>query len=215
MGFLSNAPSPSFLALNINESMLVPLDYLCQHAEHIYGISYILEVQDIAHIDEITKSVKETLAKNPGITHVMVTSPAQIIHSMNESMRFIRYLATLIGGISLLVGGIGIMNIMLANILERRREIAIRLCFGAKKSDIIKMFLVESGVLCSVGGAVGCGLGVLLMYVIATQVGWQWHWLSIPLFLGICLALITGLIFGLYPAYQACQQTPAKILKEG
>ena len=214
-GYLSRAPSPSFLALNINESVLVPLDYLCQHAEHIYGVSYILEVDHTDSVAQISRDVKKIFNKDEQIKNVMITSPAQIIQSMNESMRYIRYLATLIGGVSLLVGGIGIMNIMLANILERRREIAIRLCFGACQADIIKMFLVESSLLCTFSGLIGTVSGVGLIGFIAHQVGWQWQWLVLPLLLGMTLALITGLVFGLYPAYQACRQTPAKILKEG
>jgi putative ABC transport system permease protein len=118
-----------------------------------------------------------------------------------------------IASISLLVGGIGIMNIMLVSVTERTREIGLRMALGAKRSDIRNQFLVEAAVLCVIGGAIGLGLAALLSRVIESSAG-----LSAPIGLGtsifaIAFAATIGLLFGGYPAIRASRLSPIEALR--
>ena len=115
--------------------------------------------------------------------------------------------------ISLLVGGIGIMNIMLANTTERKSEIGLRRALGAKRSDIVSLFVSESLLLCIFGGAVGVAVGFGLAQLIGSLAEWTviYHTWSIPL--GIIVSAIVGLIFGTIPAIRAAQQDPVLALR--
>jgi putative ABC transport system permease protein len=118
-----------------------------------------------------------------------------------------------IASISLLVGGIGIMNIMLVSVTERTREIGLRMALGAKRGDIRNQFLVEAAVLCVIGGAMGLGFAALLSRVIETSAG-----LSAPIGLGTSIFAISfsatiGLLFGGYPAIRASRLSPIEALR--
>jgi len=118
-----------------------------------------------------------------------------------------------IGSISLLVGGIGVMNIMLVSVTERTREIGIRKALGAQKGDIIKQFLIESIVLCLLGGVFGIIFGSLGSALIASFAPWSsvLSWFSV--FLAVSFSTLIGLIFGVYPAYKAAQLDPINALR--
>jgi ABC-type antimicrobial peptide transport system permease subunit len=123
-----------------------------------------------------------------------------------------------IAGISLLVGGIGIMNIMLVSVTERIREIGLRKAIGAKRRDILTQFLIESATLSLCGGAVGVGLGwiiVKIMSAVATNFGFT---LSVTLpgyaiVLSVGVAIFIGLVSGLYPAIRAARLDPIESLR--
>jgi putative ABC transport system permease protein len=118
-----------------------------------------------------------------------------------------------IAGISLLVGGIGIMNIMLASVTERTREIGIRRAIGAKRRQIISQFLIETVVLSMIGGLIGLGIGVLIPMLIT-------HFSNMPtvvtlngILLPLCISMGIGILFGLYPAMHAAQVDPIIALR--
>jgi putative ABC transport system permease protein len=119
----------------------------------------------------------------------------------------------LIGGVSLIVGGIGVMNIMLVSVRERRREIGIRMAVGAKRYDIGALFLIEAVMLSVIGGLLGVMMGILITYVLAVI----WHWsftLSLwPPLAGFSVSVLVGIFFGFYPAYQAARLDPIEALR--
>ncbi len=125
----------------------------------------------------------------------------------------------MIASISLLVGGIGIMNIMLATVTERTREIGIRRALGAKRRDIIMQFLVEAVVQTTVGGLIGVGLGLLIIFVVpwAAAVLAESKLpakLNVPsIFLSLAVAVGVGVLFGLYPAWRASLLDPIEALR--
>src|SRR5262249_17288224 len=139
-----------------------------------------------------------------------------------EKSRFNRLLV-MIGGISLFVGGIGIMNIMLANVTERTREIGIRRALGAKRRDIVLQFLIEAVVQTSLGGLVGMVLGLAAVYAIPPVTSWLSRWIpncftppkphGPSVFLSLLVSITVGVLFGPYPAWKASRLDPIEALR--
>jgi len=118
-----------------------------------------------------------------------------------------------IAGISLLVGGIGIMNIMLATVTERTREIGIRRAIGAKRNQIISQFLIETSVLSTIGGLIGIGVGVLIPLVITHFARMRTVITAPSILLPLFISAGVGIIFGLYPAVRAAKVDPIVALR--
>ena len=118
-----------------------------------------------------------------------------------------------IAGISLLVGGIGIMNIMLANILERMKEIGVRRAVGATKLDILSQFIYEALTISIAGGLLGILVGYFLTSLISTYANWQTIISPFSVMLAFIVSVATGLIFGIYPAKQAAEKNPIDSLR--
>jgi putative ABC transport system permease protein len=138
-----------------------------------------------------------------GPARLDIHSPRQLLEQIAGQMRLYTLLLAAVGSISLIVGGVGIMNMMLVSVTERRREIGIRRALGAQQRDIVSQFLVESMLLSLVGGAVGVGLGTAASLVIARLQDWEP--LVLPSAMALCLgvSLAVGLFFGYYPARKA------------
>ncbi len=118
-----------------------------------------------------------------------------------------------IASISLIVGGIGIMNIMLVSVSERTREIGIRIAIGAKKRDILYQFLIEAVTLCIFSGIMGIGLGFLLYYLLVDYLSWQFFFSYNSIFISLSFACFTGIFFGFYPAKKAADLNPIDALR--
>ncbi|MCD6288418.1 MAG: FtsX-like permease family protein, partial [Candidatus Hydrogenedentes bacterium] len=118
-----------------------------------------------------------------------------------------------IAGISLVVGGIGIMNIMLATVTERTREIGVRRAIGAKKTDILGQFLVECLLISSIGGVLGIMLGAALGYAITAYAKWTTIISPEAVVLAFSVSAAVGVIFGLYPASRAASLDPVETLR--
>lgn len=144
-----------------------------------------------------------------------VSSQQDILSSLNQIVSILTLFLGAIAGISLLVGGIGIMNIMLVTVTERTREIGIRKAVGAKKSDILMQFLVESVVLSFIGGALGIAFGWLISVVVNQVAGATFH--SVITFSAVAMAVgfsvFVGLFFGIYPANRAGSLNPIDALR--
>jgi putative ABC transport system permease protein len=118
-----------------------------------------------------------------------------------------------IAAVSLLVGGIGIMNIMLANVLERRREIGLKRALGARQRDVVRQFLAEAMVIAVSGALAGVVLGVVAAYSIAALAGWSVAWSPFALLLAVGLCIGVGIAFGVFPARQAAALDPIAALR--
>ncbi|MGI2261253.1 ABC transporter permease [Shewanella sp. GXUN23E] len=142
-----------------------------------------------------------------------VVVPADLLAQHQRTQNIFNIVMACVAGISLLVGGIGIMNIMLATILERTGEIGLLRALGARQRDIARQFLLESVVISATGGVIGIAMGMLLALVIATAAGWPVAWspFAILLSLGVCMAV--GIGFGLYPAKKAARLDPIVALQ--
>jgi putative ABC transport system permease protein len=118
-----------------------------------------------------------------------------------------------IAAISLLVGGIGIMNIVLATVLERTREIGVRRAAGARRSDIVRQFLTESVLISVAGGTVGIGFGFCLSWSIARTAGWNTIVTPSSVFIAFGVSAAVGIVFGIYPARKASRIDPIEALR--
>jgi putative ABC transport system permease protein len=142
-----------------------------------------------------------------------VVVPREILRQKERTQRIFNVVTGTIAAISLLVGGIGIMNIMLASVAERTREVGIRRAVGASRRDIAAQFLVESSLLTVAGGVLGAVLGVVGSFAIQVLAGWPTA-LSVSMLLaGIVVALAVGIGFGFYPAWHAAQLEPMEALR--
>lgn len=142
-----------------------------------------------------------------------VTIPEQLLQQQQKTKDVFNIVLSAIAGISLLVGGIGIMNIMLASVLERTKEIGIRMALGAQKSDIVMQFLFEAVLISLCGGVIGIILGVAGAYIVDKVADIKTIVSAISIFLSFVLASSVGLIFGISPARKAADQNPIECLR--
>lgn len=130
-----------------------------------------------------------------------------------ESTKIFGMLLASIAAVSLLVGGIGIMNIMLVSVTERTREIGIRKALGARRSIILLQFLLESVTLCVLGGAIGIGMGYWAAKIMASSGGWEVIVTAQSMLLAVGFSVGVGLFFGIYPASRAAKLDPIEALR--
>lgn len=153
------------------------------------------------------------LRRHGGQADTRMVVPARLLAQQRQTQRIFTIVMSAVAGISLLVGGIGIMNIMLASVLERKSEIGLRRAVGATKRDIVRQFIVETTVIALIGALVGVLLGIAIAYVIAGFADWSVAW-SVPtiaLALGVCISIAVG--FGVYPALSAARLDPVEALQ--
>jgi putative ABC transport system permease protein len=139
--------------------------------------------------------------------------PAELLSEQKRTQRVFNLVMVAIASISLLVGGIGIMNIMLANILERTREIGVRRAVGARRSDVLRQFLIEAVLISFLGGMLGIALGMSMSKIIAVLAGWSTVTNINSIVLSFVFSVSIGLIFGLYPALKAAKLDPVEAMR--
>jgi putative ABC transport system permease protein len=173
----------------------------------------ILQVDDPKHAEAIGKGVERMLQRFHKKKDYAVSVPLALLKQAEATKRTFNIVLGSIAGISLLVGGIGIMNIMLASVTERTREIGIRRAIGAKRGQIIVQVLIETVVLSMVGGLIGLGIGVLIPLLITHFSGMptvvRLNGILLPLFISMAI----GILFGIYPAMNAAKVDPIIALR--
>ena len=142
-----------------------------------------------------------------------ITIPAELLAEQQRSQAIFTYVMVAIAAISLLVGGIGIMNIVLATVLERTREIGIRRATGARRNDIVRQFLIESVLISMGGGLVGIAFGYFLAWLIAVTAEWKTIVSPASLFIAFGVSVTVGIVFGIYPARKASRVDPIEALR--
>jgi putative ABC transport system permease protein len=142
-----------------------------------------------------------------------VTIPAELLAEQQRSQTIFTYVMVAIAAISLLVGGIGIMNIVLATVLERTREIGIHRATGARRSDIIRQFLLESVLISIGGGCVGIAFGYFLSWLIAKGADWKTIVTPASIVIAFGVSVVVGVVFGIYPARKASRIDPIEALR--
>ena len=181
---------------------------------HVEFDVFIVKVIDIAYIDNTAKRISAYLQNTHRNTKDWsVRVPLDLLKQKERTQNIFTIVMGSIAGISLIVGGIGIMNIMLANVYERRKEIGTRRALGAKKRDILLQFLIETVFLTTIGGCVGIGVGVGISYLVTYYAGWPVVFSYVSILLSISISGAVGIVFGTYPAWKAAQQNPIDVLR--
>jgi putative ABC transport system permease protein len=173
----------------------------------------IVKVADIEQVLGTRQSVETLLKRFHKKEDYQITVPLELMRQAKEFQRIFTVVLGSIAAISLLVGGIGIMNIMLATVSERTREIGIRRALGAKKRDIIFQFLSETLILTLSGGILGIILGSLIPYLVTFYGQMRTVITGSSLVLAFGISAGVGIIFGLYPAYRAANMDPIESLR--
>ncbi|WP_367607597.1 ABC transporter permease [Legionella sp. W05-934-2] len=202
-----------FFNEDVNRAIIVPIagmSLLNKNAQVNNAVVTLLPNQSI---EEITNQVRQYIHLIEPNKNIFLRSAQQIIDSMESQGRTFTLLLAVIGSISLLVGGIGVMNVMLVSVTERKKEIGIRKAIGAKQRDIQRLFLVESMTLSFLGGALGVMLGIVVTWIIAYFSRWPFFISLIPVLAGFIISVATGVFFGYYPAKRAAQLDPVVSLR--
>jgi putative ABC transport system permease protein len=173
----------------------------------------IVEVVEQNNVPAVASGVQRMFEEFHDKVDYEMIVPLQLIQEAAATQRTFNVVLGSIAGISLLVGGIGIMNIMLASVTERTREIGIRRAIGAKKKQIIIQFLIETVVLSTVGGLIGIGLGLGIPLVIEYYAGMPTLVAPWMIGLSVGISMLVGIVFGLYPAVRAANLDPIQALR--
>lgn len=212
-GVLASWPENSFFNSNINEAVIVPIHTASLLSRHADINNIVIRFDKNTNIDKLQNSMTNYMKKISPNLRVFFRSPKQIIDSMANQQRTFTLLLGFIGSISLLVGGIGVMNIMLVSVTERRREIGIRKAIGADRTSIRSLFIIEAIILALFGGILGVIIGVLVSFLIAYLAHWHFHFFTLPPLIGFAVSVAVGIFFGFYPAHQAAKLDPIETLR--
>lgn len=219
---------------NLDDQVYVPLSTAQRYSGSRTFSSYIAEAASAETVDQAASQIERILAttfasvtdgstaqraRNVGgfggfsQTPYRVTIQKEAIQAYDQSTRTMMLILGGVATISLLVGGIGIMNILLVSVTERTREIGIRMAIGARPSEIRSQFLVEAVAICTAGGLIGLGLGWLATWIVSWFGSWPVIISIIPALLAFFFSLVMGLTFGLYPAVRAARLDPVEALR--
>jgi putative ABC transport system permease protein len=217
---LAGAQSSGGSMQDINNIVYVPVNTLryryWDQAESMKDDLDGIELRLRADADsiEVAKVVTAVLSNtHHNVQDFTVTIPAALLAQQQRTQTIFTYVMVAIAAISLLVGGIGIMNIVLATVLERTREIGIRRSIGARRFDIVRQFLTESVLISVGGGLLGIAFGFFLAWLIARTAEWKTIVTTASVVIAFGVSVFVGVVFGIYPAVKASRINPIDALR--
>jgi putative ABC transport system permease protein len=210
--------SPTLAVRNYNRAVFIPIGTETMGVREHKGFGEISEiwirVKRNTNVQACAEAVRRILnQKHGGVEDFQVIVPQELIIQAQKTQRIFNIVLGCIAGISLLVGGIGIMNTMLASVAERTREIGIRRAIGAARKHIVFQFLCEAVVLTGTGGCVGIIMGAGSAVIISKVAGWKTVLTIWSVIVSIIMAGSVGLVSGLYPAIKAARLEPVRALR--
>jgi putative ABC transport system permease protein len=217
---LAGSQSSGSAMQDINNIVYIPLNTLQYRfwdqgsamKDELDGIE--LRLSASADSIEVAKVVTSVLANtHKNVQDFSVTIPAALLAQQQRTQTIFTYVMVAIAAISLLVGGIGIMNIVLATVLERTREIGIRRSIGARRFDIVRQFLTESVLISVGGGLLGIAFGFFLAWLIARTAEWKTIVTTASVVIAFGVSVFVGVVFGIYPAVKASRINPIDALR--
>jgi putative ABC transport system permease protein len=172
-----------------------------------------VKVETLEDVTGVADAIKAVLERNHKKKDYDIVVPLELLKRAERTKQIFNIVLGSIAAISLLVGGIGIMNIMLASVTERTREIGIRRALGARRKDIITQFLVETVLLAGAGGMIGVIMGVAIPFIVTQAAGMKTIVTVWGPLLAFTISAVVGVIFGLYPALRAANMDPVEALR--
>ena len=207
-------------AQDLNNLIYVPIDAAMLRLEDSYSDArdeidgIYLHLRDEANVPQVAQIVRAILdSTHHSAGDFSVVVPAELLAEQRRTERLFNAVMVAIASISLLVGGIGIMNIMLASILERTREIGVRRAVGARQFDIVRQFVIEATIISVVGGSFGIIFGFVMSRLIAWLAGWSTIVTITSIVLAFVVSITVGLVFGIYPAVKAARLDPVEAIR--
>jgi putative ABC transport system permease protein len=212
--------SPDALSVDTNNLIYIPLNASIFRMEDTYsdvrdeidGIYLNLgQNTDMTSAAGVVRAILDS--SHHGARDFSVIVPAELLAEQKRTENLFNAVMVAIASISLIVGGIGIMNIMLASVSERTREIGLRRAVGARQSDIVRQFVVEATTISFLGGSVGIVFGFLMSRLIAWLAGWSTIVTIGSIALAFLVSISVGLVFGIYPAIKASRLDPVDAIR--
>jgi len=197
----------------VNDAVLIPIKTATRIVENAEISNIMARMTPGFHNTTAGAEISEYFDRRVRGMEVEVRSAEELIEQMEKQMRLFTLLLGAVGSISLIVGGVGVMNVMLVSVAERRKEIGIRRALGAKRKDIQSQFLIESMILSLIGGFFGICIGVLASYIIAYFSNWQFMVSYMAILVGFGVSSAVGVFFGFYPARHASRLDPIAALR--
>lgn len=215
-GVLKNVSHPAkHLNVDFNNAAVMPLSVIKRFTQNTAQIQQIAVAADSREqLQSGLSEAEKILHKNhDGNNDYRILTGNEINESKSNLVNLLSFVMAVIGSVSLIVGGVGIMNIMLVNVAERRREVGIRRAVGATGQHIINQFVIESAIVGLLGGIIGYVLGLCGAYIVGAYLSFTpyiyWQTIVITIF----LSLLIGIIAGLYPAFRATKRDPIESLR--
>ena len=215
-GVLKNVSHPAkHLNIDFNNTAIMPLSVIKRFTQNTAQIQQIAVAADSREqLQSGLSEAEKILHKNhDGNNDYRILTGNEINESKSNLVNLLSFVMAVIGSVSLIVGGVGIMNIMLVNVAERRREVGIRRAVGATGQHIINQFVIESAIVGLLGGIIGYILGLCGAYIVGAYLSFTpyiyWQTIVITIF----LSLLIGIIAGLYPAFRATKRDPIESLR--
>ncbi|MGH8003188.1 MAG: ABC transporter permease, partial [Limisphaerales bacterium] len=205
--------------MNQDDITIVPLQTA---QKRLLGLDFFtninVQVADVSSMEQVSMDIEQVLRRSHKLTgqeenDFAIRNQSDIMATRTETAKTLTWLLASVAFVSLMVGGIGIMNIMLVSVTERTREIGVRRALGARRRDVMAQFLTEAVTLSLVGGLIGIGLGVGATILMSKLAGWSTLISSGSILLAFIFSVTVGIFFGLYPAKKAAALDPIEALR--
>jgi putative ABC transport system permease protein len=182
-------------------------------AERVQLHEITIKVESLEAVTGVAAAIQTLMERNHKKKDYEIIVPLELLKRAERTKQIFNIVLGSIAAISLIVGGIGIMNIMLASVTERTREIGIRRALGARRRDIIVQFLVETVILSGAGGLLGVLLGLVIPFIVSQTAGMKTIVTFWSPLLAFTISALVGIVFGIYPAIRAAKMDPVEALR--